>query len=278
MVATNFEEMDFFEKTGYVFTLIKPSWEAFKLNWTTFVLLWLTPALLALMLIPLFILPSVIDSTLWNVTTVTLAVVGVFVALFVLLLLWPAITIAQLSSVKGNKISVENALNESKSLILKFIAAAILIFLIAFGPMLLVFPLIFLIIGIFLLPFAFVWALVAPFFLSLTPYIIITEKLGPADALKRSFDLVKANWQWVLAAFVVLLALNVASNILSIIPPVGFIVGVGLSVAYFCMPAYVFLNHIDTNLKTGKAKKASDSPLAKKESVKKPAKKSSSKK
>jgi hypothetical protein len=44
------------------------------------------------------------------------------------------------------------------------------------------------------------------------------------------------------------------------------------------MPAYVFVNHIDTKIVASKAKKASASPLSNKKSVKKSEKKPSSKK
>lgn len=268
-------DMDFFEKVGYVFGLVKPSWEAFKLNWSTFVLLWLLPLLMSLLLIPLVVLPLLGDSTLWNAASVTLLIIGVLATFFVVLLIWPAMLTTQFASIAGEKISLDKALNESKDVIIKFVLASILMFFIIIGPLLLTFPLLLLIVGFFLLPFAFLWALVAPFFLALVPFIIVTEKLGPIDAIKRSFELAKEHWQWVLAVYVVLLGLNLALSLVSWIPLLGTLASVAVGIAYFCMPAYVFVNHVQVKVKDPSTKSSASPKTIKKSPTKKAAKKSS---
>lgn len=273
MATSKASEMDFFEKVGYVFSIIKPSWEAFKLNWSTFVILWVLPVLLILLLIPLFILPALSDSTAWSAATGLLAFIGVLLAIFVALLLWPAMTYTQLASVKQQKVAVDQALKESKDVILQFILAGLLFVLIVVTPLLVSIMLTIVLIGLLLLPFAIAWAIVAPFFLILVPFLIINKRIGAIDAIKNSFELAKKYWQWVLAVYVVLFALNIGVNLVSWIPILGFVVAVGVGVAYFCMPAYVYVNHIDAAEEGAKSKESAKASKSK--SIKKsPSKKS----
>ena len=270
MTQANFGKMDFFEKTGYVFGLYKPSWEAFKINWATIVILWLLPIILLLALIPFLVLPLFTDNAAVTATSVLIAVLAAFGVLLLYLLILPAVTITQIQSVKGNKINVDTALKSSKDIIFKFIAATLLVAFITVGPLLLSIPLILVIVGLFLLPFAIAWAFVAPFFLALVPYLIVTEQLGPVEAIKKSVNLVKVHWQWVLAVVVVLLAINIVVSVFSFIPILGFVVSVAAAVVYYCMPAYVYVNHIQNT-------QAKSNSVTAKSPSKKPAKKSTKK-
>lgn len=244
MAKSTTADMDFFEKVGYAFGLLSESWEAFKLNWSTFILIWILPMLLFLLLIPLFIIPVVFDNDIVSATTLLLGVVGVLSAFVVLIILIPAITVTQIASVKGQKLGFEEAFSQSKKYVWRYVLAAIIGFFITIGPMLLALPLVLIVIGLFLLPLALLWAVVAQFFLLLVPFIIVSEDVSATDAISRSYELTKKNWQWILAVYIVLLSLAIASNILSIIPFIGWVISLGLFLAYYCMPAHVYVNEV----------------------------------
>lgn len=240
MAQTAQQELDFFEKVGYAFNLINKSWEALKLNLSTFAMLVFLPLLLVLIASPLFILPAITNNDGVTAVTTALAIAaGILIAL-ILILLVPALTITQLASVQGKKISFEQVYSQSKTYVLRYIGAAILSILIIATPMIISLLLVFIIIGIVLLPFAFAWYIIAPFFLYLVPYVLISENLSVTDSIKRSVELTKTNWQWVLAIFVVAIAIS----FINIVPFIGAIIVAALSIAYYCMPAYVFVHNI----------------------------------
>ncbi|MCU0667620.1 MAG: hypothetical protein MUF85_03315, partial [Patescibacteria group bacterium] len=60
--TTDTNNMDFIERTGYTFSLIGKTWQAFKLNWSTFVLLFIIPTVLSLLWISIFLAPYMFGS------------------------------------------------------------------------------------------------------------------------------------------------------------------------------------------------------------------------
>jgi hypothetical protein len=256
MQKSAYDNMDFFEKLGYVFSLYKPSFEAFKVNWVTIVLLWLVPLFLAMLLIIfVFIVIFSGDSSLlndtvnidWSPAKIISLVAIVLAYLLAILLIWPATIATQLASVQKQKISFSQAFKVSSKNLISVVVVSILTGLIAVAPFMLVIPLLFIIVGFLLLPVVFVWATLVSFMLFIAPYIVVHQNAKPIDALKASYQLTKANWQWVLAVIVVLFAVSLAGQILSIIPFIGFLAGIILSVVYYCLPAYVFIYHINSN-------------------------------
>jgi hypothetical protein len=243
MAKADTANLDFFEKVGYVFGLWTASWNAFKTNVLTFIVLYLLPVggfLLAMFFLLIPALATTSDSTAISASAylVSFAIMLAFIVL--LLLLVPAQVITQLESAKGKEISVGDALTKSKEYIVSYIAAALLVMLLAGLPLLLSFLLVLVIIGIFLLPVAFAWAVVVAFFSFLVPYIIVTEKKSGLDAIKRSFEVTKKHWQWVLAILIVQLVLSLVGSI----PFIGFIISIITTIVYLCMPAIVYTQFI----------------------------------
>lgn len=275
-------DMDFFEKLGHGFGLINESWEAFKLNWTTFLMVWIAPFTIMLLLVPMFILPVVVQrGGVIGVASILLALVALFFLALVLLILAPAMTVTQIESVKGNKISFADAFDKGRKYMFNFVLAALLSLVVIVGPLILSMLLLIVLIGVFLLPFAIIWMFVAPFFLMLVPFIVVTKNAGPAEAIRQSYKLSITNWQWILTIYIVLAAIAAVSPMLNFIPIFGQLIGLGLIIAYFCMPAYIFVHYINQNntVYYKADTKSSDSPKpASKKTVAKTTRKSPPKK
>ena len=254
MAKADTANMDFFEKVGYVFSLWGESWKGFKLNLWTFIILYVLPIGL-LTIVLTFSLAPALAKVNENVTLATTGVVTASIiallAFFALLLLIPAQIVTQLASAKGKEISIGEALSTGMKFLLQYILAAIISAVIIVGPMVLSMLLVLVLIGVLLLPFAFVWAIVAAFFLYLVPYVLITENLQAVDAIKRSFELTREKWQWVLAIVIV----TTVISILGSVPVIGVVLGLALGIVYLCMPAIVFTKYIAKQHKT-EAKKS----------------------
>lgn len=246
MASTNdapANELDFFGKVGAAFQMINESWEALKLNIVTFLLVALVPAAVIFVASLFFVFPLIFSS---NGSDAASAITGilafiVFVAAIVVALIFlPALTITQLESVRGKKVTFGEVFERSKEYVLRYIGIALLGGLIAIGPLVLSFLLVFIFIGFLLMPFAYAWALLVGFFLLFAPYILITKNLGVVDSMKASYELTKKHWQWVLALFIV----NFVIGLPSIVPFVGWIASLGLGIAYYCLPALIFVNKV----------------------------------
>lgn len=239
-------ELDFFSKVGLAFQMIKESWEALKLNISTFILVAIIPALIILVASMFFLIPIIAGANNANgLASVSAIFAGLILiaAIVVALIFLPALTITQLESVRGKKVSFGEVFEQSKEYVLRYIGIALLGGLIAAGPMLLSLILIFVFIGWLLLPFAYAWAVVVMFFLLMAPYVLITKNLGVIDSMKASYELTKKHWQWVLAIFIIQFAINIPS-LIPFINIVGWMVTVILGVAYYCLPALIFVNKI----------------------------------
>ena len=212
------KDEDFFGLVGNVFKMYKDSWEALKLNLVTFIILALIPAILLAVAVPFILLPFVTDGG--SLSSILSFVV--LLALFVIACIFlPALVVTQLESAKGNKIDINQVVERSKPLVLPYIGLAIVLAVIfTIGFILLVIP-----------------GIIAVFFLSLSVYILVDKKVGVFDSIKQSYELTKANWQWVLALFIV----QFAVSLVSYLPLIGWLLGIVLSIVYFCLPAIVYL-------------------------------------
>jgi len=239
---------DIFSLIGQAFQMIEASWEALKLNIVTFILVALAPflAILAAVITSSVIFTvsiinnadsanSTISGFAWALSWL-LSVIALVVALIFL----PAITVTQLASAKGKKISFGEAFEQGKKYILRYIGIALLVGLIIGVPLILSFLLVFIIIGILLVPLAIAWAIAFAFFMALAPYILIDKDKGVVDTMKLSYEITKKNWKWVLAVYVVLWVIGLPS----VIPYIGGIISAALSIAYFCLLPIVYVKHI----------------------------------
>lgn len=229
---------DFFTLVGEAFKMYKDSWEALKLNLSTFILAVIVPVgIITLGFIVSFMLGA-FGGTAENSTASGFSVVLsglVLIASIVLALIFaPAVIITQIESVKGNKVQFSEVFEKSKKFVLRFIGLGILAGLIIEIPAVLLF------FTIFLFPLGILWAVIAAFFLVLAPYILIDKDLGIIDSMKASLDLTKKNWQWVLAAYVVIMVIGLPN----LIPFIGWIVALVLSLLYFCLIPLIYVKKI----------------------------------
>ena len=232
---------DFVEIVTSAFKMYKESWEALKLNLGTFILAIIVPTgiiALGAIIFSMLALAGAYNGSLDN-TGVSSAsfIIGVLVLLasIVLALIFaPAIIITQLESVKGNKVGFAEMFEKSKKYVLRFIGLGILIGLIVQLPTLLLFM------TFVLFPLGIAWAIAAAFFLLLSPYLLIDKDMGIVDSMKASVDSVKKNWKWVLAAYVVMIVIQLPS----MIPFIGWIITLVLSVMYICLLPLIYVTKI----------------------------------
>jgi hypothetical protein len=209
---------DFVSIVVKAFKLINESWEALKLNLVTFIVLALVPAVLFAAAIPFLLLPAITNGGTGSIIIMLIGLLALFVVGCIFL---PAITITQIESAKGNTIDFAAVFEKSKPLVLPFIGLALLsVLAIGVGLVLFIIP-----------------GLVLAFFLTFSAFILVDKKLGIIESMKASFELVKVNWEWVVALF----AVQFAISLVSYFPIVGWLAGIVLSVAYFCLPAIVYI-------------------------------------
>ena len=200
----------------------KPSWDAIRPNLGSLILLGLVVlgVIVAIGLVDVLVFLAVakagVGFTLFLVTAL-LGLIGlVAIAAFI-----PVSTVAILESAKGNKITVSGVLSESFQYSLPMIGTIILTALAVIGGLIL-----------FIIP-----GLIFAAWFSLASYAVVAEKKGPVDAMKRSKQLVKGHvWEQF-----GLMSLYSAFSILNIIPILGQLVLLGLSVVYAAAPAIRYL-------------------------------------
>jgi hypothetical protein len=263
MAKADTSNMDFFEKVGYVFSLWNESWEGFKLNLWTFIVIYILPLGLFMVTFTLFLMPAIANANgndLLAAAGFGTALILMLISLFIMLVLIPAQTVAQLASANNKEISFGDALNQGLKYLVQFIVFALVGGAIIVGPLFISLLLVFVVIGILLIPFAFVWAIVASFFLFFVPYIIVSENATAIEAMKKSVEVTKTKWQWVLAVIIVSFVISLASSI----PLIGFFLGIALGIVYLCMPAIVYKKHFATKVKHEEPKKVTAKKSAKK--------------
>ena len=222
------QQDDFFTVLGNAFRLIGKSWDALTLNLATFVLIGLVPVTLFILAI---VLPlgatSLLDGSSdisrdTNAAPVNVALILLGIIL-VISVVWATVAslVTQLASVRGQKIAFKDAVNRSTPFLLRFVglglATAVLIIL---GLVLLIIP-----------------GILAAFFLSFSTYLMIDKNLGVVESIKGSYELVKQNWKLVLSYYLV----SVVISLPQIVPVLGVIASLALSIAYFCLPAILYV-------------------------------------
>lgn len=217
------QEDDFFTILGNTFKLINKSWEALLLNLGTFILVYVLPFIIFFAALFLFSGALIATNGNTSVTAVTIALgIAAGIGLLILLVLVSiASIIAQLASVRGQKISFKEVVDQSQPFFWRFIGLGIVSTLIVVaGFILLIIP-----------------GFIALFLLLFSGYAMIDKNLGIMDAVKTSVDLTKKNWKIVLA----FILLQTIIGIPQVIPFFGAIVTTILSIAYFCLPAILYL-------------------------------------
>lgn len=223
MDAKQLRDGDFFDTTGKLFKGIQPSFEALKLNIWTFLALIFIPLIIFIVAFPLAFLPLLTGSDSSAAVAVAFAFLVGLAVLVAALIFAPAIVQTQIASVKGQKVEFQEAFNKGMPFVLRFIGLGLLSALVVIVGLIL-----------FIIP-----GLLAIFFLSFAPYILIDKNTGVIDAMKGSYELVKEYWKVTLGLLVVNLVINIPSNLL---PFFGGLITLALSIGYFCLGALVYVN------------------------------------
>lgn len=216
------QEDDFFTILGNAFKLINKSWEALVLNLGTFILVYILPFIIIFSTV-IFWLGATFTNSNNHISTLSIVlgiIVGVGIGIL-LILLSIATIITQLASVRGQKISFQEVINQSMPFFWRFVGLGILSILVVLAGLVL-----------FIVP-----GLLAIFFLVFSSYLMIDKNLGVVDSMKASYELVKQNWKIVVALFL----LQFIIQIPSIVPVFGAIITTVLGITYFCLPAILYL-------------------------------------
>jgi len=148
-------------------------------------------------------------------------IAGVGIAIL-LVLLSIATIIAQLASVRGEKISFKEVVNQAQPFFWRFLGLGILsILTVVAGLILLIIP-----------------GIVLAFWLIFASYIMVDKNTGVIVAMKASIALTRKNWKVALALVAVQFIIQIPS---ALIPSLGSIATTALSIAYFCLPAILYL-------------------------------------
>lgn len=221
---------DFLKVLEHTFRQIKPSWEAFLLNITTFVLLFIIPIVTIITLLvaiggmQLITMSSNGSISLENINAAS-GVLGVLMVIGgALLILYTTVAsiVTEFASVRGEKLSLPQALNRSQPYILPVLGLFLLSTLLIVAGLIL-----------FIIP-----GLYAMFLLVFAAYILIDRNLGVIEAMKESFQFSKQNWKLVLAWLILQAIINIPA---SIVPVLGNLLTFALSIAYLCLPVIIYL-------------------------------------
>lgn len=198
------------------FSLFEPSWEAFKVNFGTFLLLFilLLASIAAAVILILLIAAAFKDNHVLMIPLISLSVLAL-VGFCVLLA--PTAVYVQLKSARGDKVETDAALQEGKKYFWRFWGLSILVSLIVVVGLIL-----FIIPGLFMIKRYL-----------LAPYFLVDKDLSISDAMSASAEAGKrfagAIWG--------ILGVEVVISLASVIPFIGSIINLVLSIAYYCAPA-----------------------------------------
>lgn len=278
------KDLDMLQKIFFAFKSVSKSIEAIKFNIKTFLGLIAFPLLLSLLLYVFYyvFVEKIVSSPTEVLNTSPLLWLGWFMLFLLMIIAYtvvtPALIITQLSSVNKTKITTIEALKQSKKFLVRYVLIGLLIGLFVLIPVIVTATMfiIFLPLGLLLLLIFFIGVLFLIFFTFLTPYILIAKDLSVINSLKASYYICKSNLQWVISIFIVILFFPYLLSFITV--PFGSSLQITLLidviywtyiVAYSCMPAYIFVKHMNTdidnyqninNLK--KSKSVSDAPKA----------------
>lgn len=216
---------DVVEVIESVVRLYKASWEAFKLNWLTFVLLMLVPTAMALVAVPLVILPMFTGSD----AGILLGSLMLLVVLAITLLFAPSLTVTSFESAHGRTIDFEGAFNQSKPFVVRYVLLSLVIgILVVLGLILFVIP-----------------GLIAIFFLSAAPYLLVAKNLSIRASLRQSIDLTKIYWKPVLG----LVFISACTGALGGIPFIGTFIAFAVQIVFYCAPAMIVTRVVEATKK-----------------------------
>ncbi len=216
---------DFLTVAGNSFKLIKQSWGALQLNLLTFACLYAIPVVLISALIFWATLAGINSDGSGSVHIDSTAAIIMVVALIGIVILSIYVGIAaiitQLASVRGEKISFKEAIDQAQAFFWRFIGVALLSGLIILCGLVL-----------FIIPGGILAVL-----LLFAPYYMIDRNIGAVEAIKTCYRVSKSNWKLPAAV----LTVQVISQIPSFIPGIGNLIATLLGILYFCLPAIVYL-------------------------------------
>lgn len=214
------QNKDFFAITGDVFRLWRACWNALKLNLHTFMVIALTPLVLIMLLMALVFMPWLMNGEFSVINIVSSSVLGLLLLLSGIFL-FPAMIITQLESVQGRIVDFKHIMKRSFRISLPLLGMMLLIMLIVLvGFVLVIVP-----------------GLLAIFFLTLAAYVYVDQQKGIKAAIKECYRITKANWRLVFAMYVV----NFIISFVGIVPVIGGLANIILSIIYFCLPAVIYL-------------------------------------
>lgn len=200
---------------GYIsnpIELVKPSWEALKVNFGTLLIAVLMPlAVAALAVVAIFVL-GVASRTGGGALALGLTLLLGLIALVLVVLLIPVFPLTLLKSVRGEKISFREAYEQGRPFVLRLIGIGILTALAVLGGFILL-----------IIP-----GLIFTAWFALGAYVCIDENKGVVESMKRSKQLVTGHvWEmWGM------IALPSVVGIINIIPVLGWIISTIFQVAY----------------------------------------------
>ena len=249
MADKNPDNLDIVEKIGFSLSLWKESWQAFLLNVVPFVAIFVAPLAALTILFTFYLAPLLIrESDAGSIAltgSVVTAILVTLAALFLFLLLMPALTAVMLASAKNKKLSIEQTIKAGLRYLIPYILALLTVGAIITGPLLLSILLIPVLIGLLLLPIAIGWVFVAGFFMYLVPYIVVAQNARPIEAIKKSYTITKQKWQWVLTLF----AISILISIPGYVPVIGGLLSLAVSVIFLCLPAIIYVRFIQPDKK-----------------------------
>lgn len=216
---------DFSFIVGNTFKLIGKSWESLQLNFVTFLWIYLAP-LIVISVGASFLARTFLDKNGFKDVsgeTIAIGLIALLGLLFLGVVLAISAVITQLASVRGQKISFREVVDQAQPFFWRFIGLSILLaVIITLGFVLLIIP-----------------GFIAVVVLLFTNYLMIDKNLGVFDALKASYELGKKNWK-IAAALLIVQAVIQIPSILA--PTIGAFVTAILTVMYFCLPALLYVH------------------------------------
>lgn len=214
------QAQDFFAISADVFRLWRVSWEALKLNLHTILFIVLVPIVLMMLLLGLVLMPWLMTGEFGVISIIASSVLGLAL-LIAGLFLFPAMVITQLESVQGRLVDFKDVMRRAVRIAFPLLGLMFSIMLIVLlGFVLVIIP-----------------GLLAIFFLTLAMYVFVDQQKGIKATIKESYRISKANWRLIFAMYVV----NFAISFVGIVPIIGGLANIALSIVYFCLPAVIYL-------------------------------------
>jgi uncharacterized membrane protein len=209
------------------FELIKPSWNALKLNVVSFLILGLLPVVYFLVVSVLATGTRIgLSSSGAQSETVNSAFAGTFSLVMLLgvvlaLIIAPGMFYLQLQSARGKRTEAIEAIKVGLKYFWKFIGLSILTGLLVVGGLIL-----FIVPGIIM---------IRRYFLS--PFYLIDKDLKIGEAMRKSAEDSKPVSGSIYGVLGVTILFAIAAGVLGYIPVIGAVAGAVIQLVYYCAPA-----------------------------------------